>query len=144
MSKETWLAEFYPKPVSETSVEEAVDHCLNKWRGFRKSELLRHSVASPPVGRSGDSCALCFHHLDRTHTTATGSCDTCPIVIVTGVTCEDTEPTSDERVGPWWDYTRDNNPEPMIVVLELVKKEYNAKSQVQHGGLRLQAYYMDN
>lgn len=34
MTLKSWKDEFYPKEAHETSKEEAVDHCLNKWKVF--------------------------------------------------------------------------------------------------------------
>ncbi len=81
MSKETWLAEFYPKPAEEAtgSWEEAVRHSLQKWKGATKKNLEKHSLKKVPFFYSEESCALCQKNFN---------CTGCPLDKVDAVICE--------------------------------------------------------
>ena len=135
MTVKTWIDEFYPKPATDTTPGEALQHSLTKWQGLKPENLKRHNVRvsafADVVGIDlddqmdnlsvdGTTCALCHHflshkdeHLDR--------CEPCPLSIVRGKTPCDNE-RDDEEFAPWYafriDEERPNNPEPMIYWLE--------------------------
>ena len=112
MSLETWIAEFMPTPAASAggTEAEAIAHCLQKWKGYRKESLEKHgSVAAHP---EATNCALCLRH----------ACDTCSLALSRGgVGCDDC--TKDEEVSPYHAYVhpygkKPRDPEPMIAALE--------------------------
>lgn len=120
MSVESWVKEFYPERACATRREEAAAHSLQKWIGFRKENLVRHGLETPPVSMFSSTCALCYH-FDRggedDH-----MCNRCPLAVVRGIPCIDRRP--DEVCGPFTDYTMHNNPEPMIHWLQKTVEQY--------------------
>lgn len=108
MSRESWLKEFYPVEAKDVAKESAAAHSLQKWRGLTGEALEKHGVYSPPASDYDSSCALCQVH---------PSCDTCPIVKMTGNSCV-------VKVGgewtPWGHWVFIKDPRPMINLLEKV------------------------
>ncbi|AWP23473.1 hypothetical protein C4901_09125 [Acidiferrobacter sp. SPIII_3] len=123
MSLKTWKQEFYPVPANSpealATLRAAVEHSLRKWRGLRLKALLKHDVCLSDkltVGRrrvcgqdgrlaiDSGSCALCW--------SADVSCDSCLLARVSGFPCDA------EGEGPWRAFYRDDDPEPMIALLE--------------------------
>jgi len=135
MTVKTWIDEFYPKPVEDTTPDDAVQHSLTKWQGLKPENLKKHNVRvstfADVVGINDDdqmdglsingtTCSLCHHflshkdeHLDR--------CEPCPLSIVRGKTPCDNE-RDDEDIAPWYAFRDNTNglntPEPMIHWLE--------------------------
>lgn len=126
MSLETWKAEFYPIAVNSQSWNRltALQHSLQKWRGLRKSALYRHGLVKSAdfTGISfGDeqsflisslTCALCELSLSKE-----GDCSNCPLFLARGERCD--EEYSEEDLSPYHSFTMKNDPEPMIVLIEL-------------------------
>lgn len=89
MSIESWKAELYPKPACETTVEEAAEHSLQKWKGYLPENMARHSIefsnlslSRLPFASQG-TCALCHHHWDsRKYHTSRTECVTCPLELI--------------------------------------------------------------
>lgn len=140
MSIKTWKSEFYPKPVEETSPEEAILHSLRKWEGLRPENIQKHSVNINCFGNIYDdrynrfnvdnrSCSLCHHYYDDIKD-ADERCDACPLSIVRGgKSCESA--TDTENIGmclpPWNQYTENGNPEPMIFWLKKALTQFCGK-----------------
>lgn len=131
----TWINEFYPKPVEDTTPEEAVQHSLTKWEGLTPENLRKHKVRMSDFGYligvepddqvrsltiNGSTCSLCYHFLDNGGNEV-DVCDECPLYKVRGNVPCDVE-RDDEDVAPWYAF-RDNSmgpntPAPMIFWLE--------------------------
>ena len=87
MTVETWKAEFYPKPVRQTTVEEAAEHSLQKWRGYLPESLEKHGISLDALEaahfpyRAMGMCALCEHHYIRKTYNDAGLtiCPGCPL-----------------------------------------------------------------
>lgn len=125
MSFETWRMEFYPVPAHEVKTEDALAHSDRKWKGLRSEVLERHGVKKwqdqieeiieSEGGLSIDdgSCALCqvyrHHH----------KCPTCPLTLVRGgVPCDVVMVGESRRGSPYLAWLDDDDPEPMIALLE--------------------------
>lgn len=132
MSLQTWKDEFYPVDASEVSQEEAVAHSLRKWIGLRKENIAKHGVggelpfsvldvagASLPI--DANSCSLCLHYSDS-------GCPTCPITRAQGHPCDVAGGIGGSQWRKWRD---DDNPEPMIAVLEKAQEWERAEQAKQ-------------
>jgi len=114
MSLQTWMEEFMPVPPSDavTSEQEAIEHCLRKWKGLRAEAKYKHQFSDVPTGNA--NCALCLRHDD--------DCEKCSLALSRGgVACDD--PTDDEVRSPYHSYISPRigelpDPEPMIAALE--------------------------
>lgn len=102
-----------PTPAASaavTSEAEAIAHCLQKWKGYRKESREKHGSAG--AHPEATNCALCSRH----------ACDTCSLALSRkGVACDDC--TEDEEVSPYHMYVgirigQVPDPEPMIAALE--------------------------
>jgi len=103
-----------PEPASDavTSEQEAIEHCLRKWKGFRSEAKQRHQFFHMPTGNA--NCALCLRHDD--------DCEKCSLALSRGDTPCDA-PTDDEARSPYHSYGSPQSgelpdPEPMIAALE--------------------------
>lgn len=137
MSLQTWMDLYYPTPAEEFEPDyeqdidpppptpevrlAAVEHCLRKWVGLRPAALDEHDVErdGPMLLDSEEhfdidagSCALCALHEDGT------GCEHCVLAQARGGTpcagygdCD--RDRGDDR-GPYHEFTRFGNPEPMI------------------------------
>jgi len=136
MSIETWKPEFYPIPADDKRLRTRVaclEHSIRKWIGLRETNLEKHGctfhIGTGFVEFHGgvygkfffvddSSCALCVRWYQRD-----GRCRPCPIVRVTGRTCQTA----------WAPWIRHGDPEPMIrllrKVLRSVKAELAAKRE---------------
>lgn len=150
MSIETWKAEFYPKPASETTEAEAIDHSLQKWLGLTPENLAKHRVmlfnsavmeqgvdldkpSNERVLIDANSCSLC-HHFCETDTFNSADdespCMECPLYQARGGrACDDEtdEEWADDRKSPWHEFTPSFNrygydPKPMIRWLKRTKE----------------------
>lgn len=129
MSLKTWTEEFYPITASEVPKDPktAIQHSLKKWIGLRKCNRDEHETILPgatyltsqddwrAVSISGSSCALCFHYGELPFE---NRCDSCPIVIHTGKTCDK------GNFSPWRQWMDMKDPEPMINLLSNVLEKY--------------------
>lgn len=111
MSLTTWCNEFYPVPADDVSVQNAVAHSLQKWKGLRPENLEKHGlirygdreireVESPPLRSyvpslaiDADSCALCYHFLrdedtDEFDDDGDVVCSRCPLHQTLGHDCD--------------------------------------------------------
>jgi hypothetical protein len=130
MSKETWLAEFYPVPVSSEmqgwSRVELLKHSIQKWEGLSQENLAKHGLTKPPIDIDASTCALCkaFHNADTD--SESSECAMCPLYQVRdGHRCDSEWLENKEhqyRDTPFgaWDYT--NSPtsrsnKPMLKAL---------------------------
>lgn len=108
MSKESWIAEFYPVDAKDTNPRDAATHSLQKWRGLTREELDRHELVLPPIDVDASTCALCWW---------SPTCSTCAITLAIGDRCTD-------RVGgkpsAWGVWVKSGDPCPMINLLERV------------------------
>jgi hypothetical protein len=83
MSKETWLAEFYPVPVSNEmqswNREQLIKHSIQKWEGLSRENLAKHGLENPPINIDASTCALCkvFHNDDADADSR--ECAMCPL-----------------------------------------------------------------
>lgn len=109
MSKETWLAAYYPVPANKVPVDDALTHSLIKWRGLRPAALAEHGLTVSPITIEGCTCALCVQNPD--------SCGACPLAISRdGTSCD--RSTRHELVSPFSSWVGLSDPEPMIYALE--------------------------
>ena len=136
MSVESWAVEFYPVPASEAAEndKEALNHSERKWIGLRKENLKKHKVIvhswqrtvvdeSPiPIKKTmsltSASCALCIRH-DR------NDCVSCPLYEVRGVACDSSASADNQDIAdviPYFAMMDDNDPEPMINLIQEAKK----------------------
>ena len=116
MSKETWIAEFYPIPADKVPAEDALDHSIRKWEGALAENLEKHGLEQPPVTFDSDSCALCLHYFS-----GTPECGRCPLFIVReNVRCD--REGSHEKVSPFGQYMYGANPRPMLAWLKKAKE----------------------
>ena len=114
MSKETWIAEFYPIPADKVPAEDALDHSIRKWEGALAKNLEKHGLERPPIGFYDDSCALCVHHIEW-------CCLDCPLFIARGdVKCYEKRPH--EKLSPFALYDNEGNPRPMLAWLKKAKE----------------------
>jgi hypothetical protein len=132
MSLQSWKDEFFPKPVEETTVEEALDHSIRKWQGLQEDALRRH-VAFGPVGfagnmtfddgqfdTAGSNCALCFHF---NRPSSYDKCGKCPLAAArNGVPCDEGSP-SDANNAPWVEWTNNDDAKPMLAWLNYTKRK---------------------
>ncbi len=123
-----WLARYYPTPAAEVAEDDAILHSLRKWRGLRAEVLAVHGITTS--GRrlydactgarvlplEATSCALCVHYMETEDEDGHPErlCTRCPLTFVRGTPCDD---AVDEQP-PWFAWTEDNDPEPMIALLE--------------------------
>ncbi len=125
MSVETWLAEFYPQKAFEVSIEEALDHSLQKWRGALPENLTKHQLAEVPIPYSSATCALCHHYYSESCDDGTDSeqpaCLDCPIVKSGQPDCSNSE-SAYNHAKPQTEYYKIQNPSVMIVCLEKAKE----------------------
>lgn len=135
MSINTWKEEFYPieADAAKGDALAAVEHSLRKWEGLRAENLTKHSCFVTTVGSIADdgaeaegranmfrvnseSCALCKYNDELVH--HGDYCESCPITMATGVPCDDVDGELEEDdIAPWDEWTMNQNPEPMIAVL---------------------------
>ena len=112
MSLKSWKAEFYPKaPSKRMSAKDAIAHSIRKWTGVSKANCRKHQVVYENhwVAEQGDdllgmlfaseSCALCVKYFDSSFLTPISACVVCPIVKVTGDTCNNAWFNSDRQPG---------------------------------------------
>lgn len=134
MSLNSWKRKYYKGRIRSAAADplSAVKHSLKKWKGLRPDKLEEHGlvvswgdVVNPVTGKAfvvnNETCALCVMCQ-----TATGcaDCGKCPVVEVTGKTC-DGRSGNDSAYGTW---IRDNNPEPMIKLLKHVRDKLKEKA----------------
>ncbi len=126
MSLETWKQEFYPKPASETTPEEAVQHSLTKWEGLLPENLAKHNVRVDGMRRvvggedevgcisiASETCSLCFHHFGPEKRDQP-QCGTCPLFQIRGTPCDRMRNDEVGKHSPWGAFSYTRNPEPMI------------------------------
>ena len=152
MSLNTWKEEFYPVAADAAKGDAlaAVDHSLKKWEGLRAENLTKHSCSVTTVGSiitdvcedettadntfevNCESCALCKYN----DTLNQGSyCDSCPITLATGVACDDVYGELEEDdIAPWDAWTMNENPEPMIAVLNTTREWLLGQRKEQDDG----------
>ena len=124
MSKETWLAEYYPyKPDKNMTDNEAVIHSLRKWIGAKPKNLEKHGLEDIPMVFSADDCALCAKYAVSY---GIRHCNLCPLAVY-GLRCShDTV----RNISPWHAYARSGHIEPMIEALtELVLHVNESKNK---------------
>ena len=111
-----WYALFYPKPASETTPVDALDHSIQKWEG-----LVTYG-APLDFEPGGSSCALCHHFTCDSHNDGTDrAVTTCPLALSRhGVPCD--KSTLGERVSPWGSW-EDGNGAPMLAALRKAKAD---------------------
>lgn len=144
MSLETWCAEFYPVPAEDVKPGlPAVEHSLQKWRGLTAEALARHGLrkfdqmivdmgadarlSRPTLHITDQTCALCHHYIGD----GFDDCVGCPLFKArSGERCD--APAEGEIHGPYFDFIRDDNPEPMIQWLEAARA--HAGGSEQKGG----------
>ena len=118
MTIASWKEEFYPVEAKDCPVEDAIEHSLDKWKGLRRENLEKHGLVqlNSEIGErqgyhtfnvNSISCALCKHHLD-----VLNSCPECSISKIRRMACDR------GKDAPWVKFVVENNPEPMIELLE--------------------------
>lgn len=160
MSKESWLAEFYPITAKQAVQQGGgavplIEHSLRKWEGLRPENLERHGVRIDSLGdvvtddasRPGigdipvvridaTTCSLCEEYFLRFRGGGGDACSACPLAQVRhGVAC--TDRAKSENMPPWsarprvlFDGRKSGSPEPMI---EWLRKALQAALRVDHG-----------
>lgn len=132
MSMSTWIEEFYPVDAytfleKERTKQELVEHSLKKWQGALPRNLKKHKVkyedydvfdtkdhyTNKVIHFDGESCVLCCFYREK----APHNCSKCPIVEVTGFTCDNGDYEGMIPGSRVWD-TSGDNPEPMIKLLK--------------------------
>jgi hypothetical protein len=91
MSLATWIAEFYPVPAGDPSIDseiKLIEHSLRKWRGALPENTARHQVRYQDhflieslddlFMFGGQNCSLCA---------VSGTCLECPFTKRTNDTC---------------------------------------------------------
>lgn len=131
MSLKTWKEEFYKASAESVSPEDALGHSLDKWIGLRPENMKRHGVeydghvladstpgATDPLIINFESCALCQVFMgEEIEETALNECSRCPLYIANGyVSCDGC--TDDEVDSKYHSFTSENDPEPMIALIE--------------------------
>jgi hypothetical protein len=143
MTVQTWIDEFYPKPVTRTTPDEAAQHSLTKWQGLTPKNLKKHNVRTDDFGHvvgiatddredslviNGSTCALCEHFLNIDDE----GCEPCLLYKARGgVACD--EERDDEEVAPWYAFRyhdAPSNPDPMIFWLKKAI-EYQTESNAE-------------
>lgn len=126
----TWKREYYKGRLRDAARDplSAVEHSIKKWKGLRSKNLKAHGLV-PSWGDIVDqatnkvftidvtTCALC--KMCGTGSDDQTLCIKCPIVKVTGRTCDGRDGSS----SAYGDWTRDDDPEPMIKLLKHVRRE---------------------
>ena len=124
MSKESWLAEFYPVPARDFEGD-ALDHSILKWTGLLIENLNKHEVTLEAavvcteteafLEINSDSCVLCIRYVST-------FCAMCPIVKVRGARCDEMTETEKEKGSiadaPYQQMASYNNAQPMLDLLE--------------------------
>lgn len=87
MSFESWKEEFYPVDAETVPKERALEHSIQKWKGYLRENLLKHDLTLEqmiehdltvnPLFASTRSCALCWHHYDTGR--YSNICSGCPL-----------------------------------------------------------------
>lgn len=118
MTPEQWLSKHYPVPASalaESSDEECLLHCENKWEGAKEDNLPEgaryewHVIIydnGEELEFNAYNCALCakYHALCKNK-----DGKYCPIIRMQGVTCDSQNNVYEESL---------NDPDPMIDMLK--------------------------
>jgi hypothetical protein len=119
VSIKSWKEKFYPVPADSATLKSDVDdinHSLQKWIGFRESNLEKHGVSVGEIDvrflSSALACSLCEKYQDIENTILP-NCSRCPIKKLNGFTCN----------GPWQVWRFGGTPEPMITLLEETLKK---------------------
>jgi len=98
MSLATWKEEFYPVDAGACPRDQALEHSILKWTGLLPENLEKHGVRKRAsyiedseekdwLSIDANSCALCKHYYISTYG-CSHEVNTCPIVRVTGTTCD--------------------------------------------------------
>ena len=126
MSFATWIEEFYPVPADDCPREQALEHSILKWTGLLPENLEKHGVqkcasyVQDPKGilwlrLDASSCALCAHHW-RQKWGCKDIEDPCPIMRVTGNTCD----------ARYLEFITSGQATPMLDLLRQVKEALDA------------------
>jgi hypothetical protein len=122
LTREEWIAKYYPKEASKTSKEESLDHTILKWTGLLEENLpeyLSEGLNTAPVIVDSSTCALCHHYFDEED-----ECVKCPLAIVRGgVNCA--EDMKGESMNPYHFYHKCGDARPMLEWLMKVKEYEN-------------------
>ena len=128
MSFASWKEEFYPVSADECSHDQALEHSILKWTGLLPENLEKHGMVRldnciESLSRDGwllidgGSCALCwYHHSSKNGCWTFG--DPCPIMSVTGKTCE----------ADYKKFVEEGQVTPMLSLLLRVKEALDAPS----------------
>ncbi len=123
MSAKSWADDFYPteakKLVSKSDIE-VINHSIRKWEGALPKNLKLHNLAKPPIYFGTETCSLCQKYYANNDEYAESLCDSCPIYNIRGAACF--EELDKEEISPYHAYTINNNPSPMLKVLEATRK----------------------
>lgn len=107
MSIQTWKREFYPKPASKATKAEALDHSIQKWKGYLSKNLKKHQlIRNGGILENHDgievfesdttTCALCQRFMKNKRTNGYSSaenCVACPLFKATGKYCDNGDET---------------------------------------------------
>ena len=130
MSLQTWEEEFYPESAEEAAERgeaAAVEHSLRKWEGLKEENRAQHGLKaySRSIHESAETakyleidegtCALCQMGV---------GCSPCPLYKARGGSACDRR-RFDEVKAPWYAWTDDRDPEPMIFWLTKAKEHCN-------------------
>ena len=133
MTVKTWKEEFYPIPADQaTDTElEAIEHSLRKWRGLTKENRAKHGLtlndfvaynSCSLIVINGSTCSLCKRH--TVPLSFLTECSQCSITAITGTPCDKSGGS------PWSMWRFQNDPRPMISVLEQCLEEEKERAGV--------------
>ena len=111
MTKDEWLAAYYPAAAEDCPKDEAVAHSIRKWEGVAWAVKNTFPV---PIRVDASTCALCVRYQDDDD-----SCTQCPLAISLGNKCDSTE---DNDPAPWFAYQNNKNPLPMLAALRAIEQ----------------------
>lgn len=137
MSKESFLAEFYPIPADEATSSwlEATNHSIRKWKGLLPNNLKKHNqqtgtkeherhIVSTIYGRTlsygTSTCALCLLAFKRQEGQQ-DYCENCPLFLLYGIECG-------ERNSAYTESRLSKNPQLMINALYATQRFLLASS----------------
>lgn len=148
MSLKTWKEEFYPIEASKCPEGQELEHSITKWKGLRLENVRKHDLSAnhdtilghyyeQPFSNNSSSCALCQKFSCQINPLPDAPNNICPIQKVTNHTCRNV----------YWHYISFHDPEPMIMLLEEVKKKTISSKRVElffADGLFHEVMYIDN
>lgn len=114
MTRDEWLAAYYPTPAEDCPKEDAVAHSIRKWEGIVQAVQDGGSV---PIRTDASTCALCVHFYE-TNLDGADVCTDCPLAMSLGRRCDE---DNDDGIPPWNAYYNGKDPFPMLNALKSIE-----------------------